>query len=111
MWADDDLRSLNGQIEFLLRDALRRAGRLKLANRSEDDSSNQHERSKSKGLRRLATIVALLCAAASVKVVASPSIRQPVAQFIYFYQQPDDMNVWERVVYGWLQSKITQPSS
>ncbi len=27
-WANDDLRSLNGQIEFLLRDALRRAGRL-----------------------------------------------------------------------------------
>jgi hypothetical protein len=26
-WADDDLRSLNGQIEYLLRDALRRAGR------------------------------------------------------------------------------------
>jgi len=27
-WADGDLRSLNGQIEFLLREALRRAGRL-----------------------------------------------------------------------------------
>ena len=27
-WADDDLRSLNAQIEFLLRDALKRAGRL-----------------------------------------------------------------------------------
>ena len=27
-WANDDLRSLNAQIEFLLRDALRRAGRL-----------------------------------------------------------------------------------
>lgn len=26
-WADDDLRSLNGQIEFILRDALRRTGR------------------------------------------------------------------------------------
>jgi hypothetical protein len=26
-WADDDLRSLNGQIEFILRDALRRSGR------------------------------------------------------------------------------------
>ena len=26
-WANDDLRSLNGQIEFLLRDALKRAGR------------------------------------------------------------------------------------
>jgi hypothetical protein len=28
-WADDDLRSLNAQIEFLLRRALRDAGRLK----------------------------------------------------------------------------------
>ena len=27
-WADADLRSLNAQIEFLLRDALRRTGRL-----------------------------------------------------------------------------------
>ncbi len=26
-WANDDLRSLNGQIEFLLRAALRQAGR------------------------------------------------------------------------------------
>jgi hypothetical protein len=28
-WSDDELRSLNGQIEFVLRDALRRAGRLR----------------------------------------------------------------------------------
>lgn len=28
-WADDDLRSLNGQIEFVLREALKKAGRLK----------------------------------------------------------------------------------
>ena len=28
-WADDEFRSLNGQVEFLLRDALKRAGRLK----------------------------------------------------------------------------------
>jgi len=27
-WANDDLRSLNAQIEYLLRDALRRAGRV-----------------------------------------------------------------------------------
>jgi hypothetical protein len=30
-WADDDLRSLNGQIEFLLRRALRDSGRAKEA--------------------------------------------------------------------------------
>lgn len=28
-WADDDLRSLNAQIEFLLRRTLKEAGRLK----------------------------------------------------------------------------------
>lgn len=28
-WADDELRSLNGQIEFVLRDALRKRGRQK----------------------------------------------------------------------------------
>ncbi|WP_109126623.1 Arc family DNA binding domain-containing protein [Dyella sp. C11] len=28
-WADDDLRSVNAQIEFVLREALRRQGRLK----------------------------------------------------------------------------------
>ena len=28
-WADDELRSLNGQIEYVLRDVLRRSGRLK----------------------------------------------------------------------------------
>ena len=27
-WANDDLRSLNAQIEFVLRDALKRVGRL-----------------------------------------------------------------------------------
>ena len=29
VWANDELRSLNGQIEYLLRQALRDAGRLK----------------------------------------------------------------------------------
>ncbi|VAW21462.1 hypothetical protein MNBD_ALPHA11-1731 [hydrothermal vent metagenome] len=28
-WSDDELRSLNAQIEYVLRDALRRANRLK----------------------------------------------------------------------------------
>jgi hypothetical protein len=28
-WADDEFRSVNGQIEFLLRDALVKAGRVK----------------------------------------------------------------------------------
>jgi hypothetical protein len=43
-WADDDLRSLNGQIEFLLRKALRDAKRLetgepKSRRRGDQDSS------------------------------------------------------------------------
>lgn len=32
-WADDDLRSLNAQIEFVLRDALVKSGRVKLVQR------------------------------------------------------------------------------
>lgn len=28
-WSDDELRSVNAQIEYVLRDALRRSGRLK----------------------------------------------------------------------------------
>lgn len=34
-WSDDELRSLNGQIEYLLREALRREGRL--PRRGKDD--------------------------------------------------------------------------
>jgi hypothetical protein len=33
IWASDELRSVNAQIEFLLRDALRKSGRLKMAQR------------------------------------------------------------------------------
>lgn len=38
-WADDELRSLNAQIEYVLRDALRKAGRLpdKAANRDHEE--------------------------------------------------------------------------
>ena len=34
-WADDDLRSVNAQIEFVLRDALRRNGRMKSTDSAE----------------------------------------------------------------------------
>lgn len=33
-WADDDLRSLNAQIEWVLREALKKSGRLKPADRA-----------------------------------------------------------------------------
>lgn len=45
-WANDDLRSLNGQIEFVLRDALKRAGRSRgsqsrnVSSDTSDDSSS-----------------------------------------------------------------------
>ena len=34
-WSDDELRSVNAQIEYVLRDALRKAGRLPQSNKSE----------------------------------------------------------------------------
>jgi hypothetical protein len=43
--------------------------------------------------------------------MANPEVRRPVAQFIYFYQQTDDMNLWQRIVYSWLLAKTTTPSS
>ena len=38
-WANDDLRSLNGQIEFLLRRALQQAGRRTASDESDADAS------------------------------------------------------------------------
>ena len=40
-WADDDLRSLNGQIEFLLRKALLDSGRLKRKEPSADQNKKE----------------------------------------------------------------------
>lgn len=37
-WADDELRSLNAQIEYVLRDALRKNGRMKKIESSDDDT-------------------------------------------------------------------------
>ena len=42
-WANDDLRSLNGQIEFLLRDALKRTGRARIDNASRAEGANVHD--------------------------------------------------------------------
>lgn len=36
-WANDDLRSLNAQIEFVLRESLRKAGRLPKPETPQDD--------------------------------------------------------------------------
>jgi hypothetical protein len=40
-WADDELRSLNAQIEYVLRDALRKAGRLKPSANPEDEDNGK----------------------------------------------------------------------
>ena len=41
-WADDELRSLNGQIDYLLRQALKEAGRTQkdLPKKSDENSKN-----------------------------------------------------------------------
>lgn len=39
-WADDELRSLNAQIEYLLRDALRKTGRVKSAENPQPPAQN-----------------------------------------------------------------------
>jgi len=40
-WAEDDLRSVNAQIEYLLREALRKAGRLKQPQGSPSDKDGR----------------------------------------------------------------------
>jgi len=62
-------------------------------------------RSKQPGWKRIAALAVLMCAAASVKVLANPCVRRPVAQFIYFYQQSEDLSLWERVLYSVVATK------
>ena len=40
-WAEDDLRSVNAQIEYVLREALRKAGRLKPTDEPRDGSTKK----------------------------------------------------------------------
>lgn len=42
-WADDEFRSVNGQIEYLLHDALRKAGRVKQVARSSTAESDSNK--------------------------------------------------------------------
>lgn len=48
-WADDDLRSLNGQLEFLLRRALMEAGRMPKRKRSKQASQPPEKDEESEG--------------------------------------------------------------
>ena len=41
-WAADDLRSINSQIEYLLTDALKKSGRLKVQNPEENNENPQN---------------------------------------------------------------------
>ena len=41
LWAQDELRSLNAQIEYVLREALRKAGRMKNATEQKDNESGR----------------------------------------------------------------------
>lgn len=42
-WSDDELRSVNGQMEYILRDALRKAGRLPRPKARDEASSDSME--------------------------------------------------------------------
>jgi hypothetical protein len=42
-WAADDIRSVNAQIEFLLSDAMRKAGRLKTQTEHNDRQENSNQ--------------------------------------------------------------------
>jgi hypothetical protein len=44
-WSNDELRSLNAQIEYVLRDALRKAGRIKADAKSPRSSSAERKTS------------------------------------------------------------------
>lgn len=49
-WADDDLRSLNAQIEYVLRDALVKSGRVKLVHKVVTDVvDNEPEQDDTEG--------------------------------------------------------------
>ncbi|GAB2910883.1 type II toxin-antitoxin system antitoxin [Rheinheimera gaetbuli] len=40
-WADDEFRSINGQIEYLLHEALKKAGRLPVTKKANAESDNE----------------------------------------------------------------------
>jgi len=46
-WSDDELRSVNAQMEYVLRDALRKAGRLRLSKEQKSHSPGTSSRKSS----------------------------------------------------------------
>jgi hypothetical protein len=67
------------------------------------------ETRNSKRRRRLAILAVLFVGLASFKVMATPSIRRPVVNFIHFYQQAEDLGLWERFVYGLIEVRNSNP--
>ncbi|GEM_PF-6086019 len=55
--------------------------------------------------KRLAAVAALFCAAASIPVVANPCVTRPVTRFIQFYEQGQDLDLWQRVLLSLLMTK------
>jgi len=43
-WSDDEIRSVNAQIEYVLRDALRKAGRLSLSGNESEQSPEKADK-------------------------------------------------------------------
>ena len=43
-WSDDEIRSVNAQIEYVLRDALRKAGRLSQPGNEPEESSEKADK-------------------------------------------------------------------
>lgn len=54
-----------------------------------------------------AALILLLLSAGGASVMAKPTVREPLARFIHFYEQSDDMGLWERVVYCVLAVRST----
>ncbi len=44
-WADDEFRSINGQLQWIIADALRRSGRLKKSKKTTAESNNSEKES------------------------------------------------------------------
>ncbi len=42
-WADDEFRSINGQLQWIIADALRRSGRLKRSKKSAESNNEKGE--------------------------------------------------------------------
>ena len=61
--------------------------------------------------RRVLAVVVLLGMAASASLMAKPSVRRPAVTFIHFYQQTEDLTLWERLIYSLLMTKSTEQPS